>query len=483
MDADQATIDWLKRSIHSVLDSLNWKYLAEEDVGAREVVCIFGAGDMGNWVLISRILPQKGVVLIMATCQENVPDGRQRQAAVEFVTRANFGILNGFFDMDLTDGDLRFSSRVEYGLMDRNTRQFEANFRQTFQIVHGTFSKYLPGVVGVTKRGMTGKAAVELVEGGANTLPDPQQSPLLTCVARYLAASGTNYVSHPEKSIIRMPCTVAGVTFHLRIKAMEDTHHLYVFCNYPRHAGKVPLAAIPLVSEYICRANWALPFGYFDMDVADGELRFVTWLPTADIPLQVVQTQFVRSLIVSSISTLHGPPSGFASAHCRAATFTKYLPGLEDLVNGTCLLPEVAIERVEADRQSDAGPLHGSALANIIDASQTSSDEEDDRRGASARAGVKRSARLAKDEPLVDDDTGNDPYRTGAPPKCKCCSARDLRANSHRTPVSVFPVHLRFSPDGSGMGALEFIGSRGGSTVWQNPGRATRQTCTHSELT
>lgn len=73
------------------------------------------------------------------------------------------------------------------------------------QIVHGTFTKYLPGIAGVSKQGMPGRAAVEIVEGGANTIPDPKQNPLLAAVARHLQQASANYVCHPQKSTIRMP--------------------------------------------------------------------------------------------------------------------------------------------------------------------------------------------------------------------------------------------------------------------------------------
>ena len=156
---------------------------------------------------------------------------------------------------------------------------------------------------------MQGKQAVEIVEGGANSIPDGL--PLLAAAARHLRGANTNYVCHPQQSIIRMPCTVQGVTFHVRIKAMEEPEYIYVFCNYPRHGGKVPLPQVPAMVQFLSLANWGLPFGYFDMDLSDGELRFVTWLAAKGLSPEEVQTQYMRALVVSAISK-HNLLSGFS---------------------------------------------------------------------------------------------------------------------------------------------------------------------------
>jgi hypothetical protein len=309
------TSDAVKRCIQSVVTELGWKYLADDDVGAEEVVSLFGSGELGNWVLISRILPDKRELLIMATAQENVPENA-RKHAVDFITRANFGILNGFFDMDLDDGDCRFASRVQYGFMDEE--QFKVNFKKTFHIVHGTFSKYLSGIHAVIHRDFTGKAAVELVEGGAGIIPDANERPLLAAAAKHLSDARTTFVCHPQKGVIRMPCSVQGMTLQLRIKAVEESKSLYVFGSYPKNAGKVQKELISdELIEYITRVNWGLPFGYFDFDIDEGELKYVTWSNTDHLSLDFIQKKFVRTLIIACITT-----------------FVKYFPGLEDVISG-----------------------------------------------------------------------------------------------------------------------------------------------------
>jgi hypothetical protein len=332
----------VRKAIKQVLQDLGWKFLADQDTGHEEVVALFGAQELGNWVMISRILDDKNELLVMATTQENVPENR-RKHAVEFITRANFGILNGFFDMDLDDGDCRFSSRVQYAHTDEE--QLKWNFKKTFTIVHGTFSKYLPGIHAVVHKQMNGKEAVEVVEGGTGIIPDASERPLLAAAAKHLSDAKTSFICHPQKGYIRLPCSVQGITLQLRIKAAEESKNLYVFASYPKNNGKIPLECMhDELIEYICRVNWGLPFGYFDLDVVEGELKYVTWINTEYFDLEYVRNNIIKILIIACITT-----------------FVKYFVGLEEVIHGTKSAKE-AISVIETSKKEVPDLIQSSSI-------------------------------------------------------------------------------------------------------------------------
>ena len=82
---------------------------------------------------------------------------------------------------------------------------------------------------------MGGRSAVELVEGGANTIPDASKVPLLAAVARHLKSASTNYVCHPQKAVIRLPCTVQGTT-HTHTHTHTYTHiHTHTYTHTHTH--------------------------------------------------------------------------------------------------------------------------------------------------------------------------------------------------------------------------------------------------------
>ena len=56
-------------------------------------------------------------------------------------------------------------------------------------------------------------------------------------------------------------------------------------------------------AEFIARANYGLPIGNFEMDFADGELRFKVGIPVLDIP--VSRGQFAQALEILINTTIY----------------------------------------------------------------------------------------------------------------------------------------------------------------------------------
>jgi hypothetical protein len=62
--------------------------------------------DNGRWDCYVQAEDRLGQVVAYAVLREPVPEGRRRDVA-EFLTRANFGLVIGAFELDLDDGELR----------------------------------------------------------------------------------------------------------------------------------------------------------------------------------------------------------------------------------------------------------------------------------------------------------------------------------------------------------------------------------------
>jgi hypothetical protein len=89
-----------------------------------------------------------------------VPE-EKRVAMAEFITRANYGMRIGNFEMDFSDGELRYKSSIDV----------EDDHLSSPLIKHMVYpnvlmmDKYLPGIMAILYAGKSPRQAVEEVEG------------------------------------------------------------------------------------------------------------------------------------------------------------------------------------------------------------------------------------------------------------------------------------------------------------------------------
>jgi hypothetical protein len=83
-----------------------------------------------------------------------------RPAAMEFITRANYGLVIGNFEMDCNDGEVRYhvSHLMEHGRLEDETIQ------RLFGTGMGTADRYFPALMRVLFAGETPSEAVDLAE-------------------------------------------------------------------------------------------------------------------------------------------------------------------------------------------------------------------------------------------------------------------------------------------------------------------------------
>ena len=69
-------------------------------------------GDNGNWICYARVREDPRQFIFLSVLSENVPESRRR-AVAEFLTRANFGLNIGNFEMDFEDGEVRYKTGID----------------------------------------------------------------------------------------------------------------------------------------------------------------------------------------------------------------------------------------------------------------------------------------------------------------------------------------------------------------------------------
>ena len=101
-----------------------------------------------------------GQLLVHSVLPFQVPDDRCLAVAV-FVTRANFGLSIGNFELDMDNGELRYKTSIDVGALPLA----DALLRPLFVANIATTHRYLPGVEAVL-RGVDPTAAVLAIEQG-----------------------------------------------------------------------------------------------------------------------------------------------------------------------------------------------------------------------------------------------------------------------------------------------------------------------------
>lgn len=103
-------------------------------------------------------------VLVYAMVPFEVPTNRTT-AVVDYMTRANFGLVLGAFEMDLDDGEARFRTSMDLEGVDAN----ETILRNLVYACVFTLTHYLPGLRRVALEGMDPAAALQAAEEEAES--------------------------------------------------------------------------------------------------------------------------------------------------------------------------------------------------------------------------------------------------------------------------------------------------------------------------
>lgn len=98
--------------------------------------------------------------LFYAVAPVKVPD-EVRLAVSEYLTRANYGLRIGNFELDYSDGEVRYKSSIDF---EGQTLTSDLIRNVIYPAVH-TMDRYLPGLLRVSFGGATPLEAIEEIEG------------------------------------------------------------------------------------------------------------------------------------------------------------------------------------------------------------------------------------------------------------------------------------------------------------------------------
>ena len=149
-------------ALMAFFDEEKWSYTQHED---RPILKLGFTGKNGNWTCFAQVREADEQFVFYSICPLSVPE-RKRLAVAEFLTRANYGLIIGNFEMDLDDGEIRYKSSLDAESSELSTGMIKNAVYASVLMM----DKYLPGIVTVLGGNTTPKAAIDEIE--ADDRPD-----------------------------------------------------------------------------------------------------------------------------------------------------------------------------------------------------------------------------------------------------------------------------------------------------------------------
>lgn len=117
-------------------------------------------GKNGRYTCFAQIRMDLEQFMFYAIAPVKVPEAAHA-AAAEFLTRANYGLRIGNFEMDYTDGEVRYKSSLDF----EDALLTPALIRNAIYPAVQTLDRYMPGLMAVVYGGQAPQAAIEVIEG------------------------------------------------------------------------------------------------------------------------------------------------------------------------------------------------------------------------------------------------------------------------------------------------------------------------------
>ncbi len=158
----------IARVVEDFLINDDWNYSFDEERGLFK----FGLSLKSKLKSINYIVdikPDACIVYATAPVGADAKNREEIMTMAEFICRANYGLKNGCFELDMRDGEIRFKSYIDCDELLPN----EAIIKNSVYITAMMFDRYAPGITGIIFAGMDAETAIELSERDEDDDPAP----------------------------------------------------------------------------------------------------------------------------------------------------------------------------------------------------------------------------------------------------------------------------------------------------------------------
>lgn len=156
MSSPDTTTKSLLAALVLFLTEDDWSFTRIEN---ERAVKLRFSGDNGTWKCIGRVREEDEQLLIYSLAPLKAPP-EKRPAIAELLTRANYGMVIGNFEMDYSDGEIRYKTSIDV----EGSQLDNALIKQLLYTNLLMMDKYLPAIEAVIAGTQTPEEAIALVE-------------------------------------------------------------------------------------------------------------------------------------------------------------------------------------------------------------------------------------------------------------------------------------------------------------------------------
>jgi hypothetical protein len=119
----------------------DWSF---QQLEGQPILQIGFQGDNGQWTCFAMAREEQAQFVFYSVCATRAPEAR-RPTLAEFLTRANYGLIIGNFELDWGDGEVRYKTSLDV----EGDRLTPALVKQMAYANVVTMDRYLPGIMRV----------------------------------------------------------------------------------------------------------------------------------------------------------------------------------------------------------------------------------------------------------------------------------------------------------------------------------------------
>lgn len=145
----EAMVDFFK--------SDDWPVIQLED---RPILSMNFDGKNARWTCFAQAREEQQQFVFYSVCPVKAP-AEKRAALAEFITRANYGLISGNFELDFEDGEIRYKTSFDAEGLTLSPALFK-------NLVYANLSmmdRYLPGIMSILYSEVSPREMIDRIEG------------------------------------------------------------------------------------------------------------------------------------------------------------------------------------------------------------------------------------------------------------------------------------------------------------------------------
>jgi hypothetical protein len=150
----------LFETVRKFFQDNEWYFL---QLDSRPMLQMSHNGQSGKWLCYASVMEEQFLFFFYSVCPINIPE-EKRSVISEYITRANYGLKIGNFELDYSDGEVRYKTSIDV----ENHQISPALMSNLVQANLWTMDRYLPGIFLVVYGEVQPADAVYRIENPGN---------------------------------------------------------------------------------------------------------------------------------------------------------------------------------------------------------------------------------------------------------------------------------------------------------------------------